>query len=78
MCVNSLPVQAFDGLALGTAFVRAKFSTAKYLAFAAIFVLITPIGIAVGIGISKSYETGSKASLASQGTFNAISAGQSL
>lgn len=69
--------QAFDGLALGSAFVRANFGWKKYCAFAVIFVLITPIGIAIGMGISTSYAPGSKAALGTEAVFNSVSAGQS-
>ena len=69
--------QAFDGLALGSAFVRANFGWKKYCSLAAIFVLITPIGIAIGIGVSKSYAPGSKAALGTEAAFNSVSAGES-
>lgn len=73
-----VPLQGFDGLALGTAFVKAKFSTARYITFACIFVMVTPIGIALGIGISQSYQPGSKAALGTEAAFNSISAGWPL
>ena len=69
-------MQAFDGLALGTAFVRAQFSTLKYVMFGIAFILVTPVGVAIGIGISRSYAAGSRASLACQGAFNSVSAGK--
>lgn len=71
-------LQACDGLALATSFVHAKISIFKYVAFVTIFVLITPTGIAAGVGISTTYTTGSRACLASQGTFSAFAAGESL
>ena len=70
--------QAFDGLALGSAFVRAGFSRAKYCLFAALFVLVTPFGIAIGIGVSQSYAPGSKGALATEAAFNSISAGEAV
>jgi hypothetical protein len=68
--------QGFDGLALGTAFARANFSSRRYTLFGVMFVLVTPLGIALGMGISKSYAPGSKAALGSEATFNSISAGK--
>lgn len=69
--------QAFEGLALGSSFVAAEYSNVKYVIFAAAFVLITPIGAALGLAVSaaSSYNGNSKAELASEGAFNAISAG---
>mmetsp|Transcript_19033 Transcript_19033/g.57508 ORF Transcript_19033/g.57508 Transcript_19033/m.57508 type:complete len:326 (-) Transcript_19033:773-1750(-) len=67
--------QAFDGLALGSAFVRAGFSRLKYCIFAALFVMVTPCGIAIGIGVSQSYAPGSKAALGTEAAFNSVSAG---
>ena len=68
--------QGFDGLALGTAFARANFSNRRYILFASMFVLVTPLGIALGMGISTSYAPGSKAALGSEAVFNSISAGK--
>lgn len=68
--------QAFDGLALGSAFVRAGFSRLKYCIFAALFVMVTPCGIAIGIGVSQSYAPGSKAALGTEAAFNSVSAGE--
>lgn len=43
------------------------------MAFA--FVLITPIGVAIGIGVRKSFSQNGKAALLSVGILNSISAG---
>ena len=82
MQVRSLSValcfhQAFEGLALGSSFVAAAYSTTKYVLFAAAFVLITPAGVAIGLAVSaaSSFNENSKAALASEGAFNAVSAG---
>ena len=69
--------QAFEGLALGASFVEANYSSLKYTLFAAAFVLITPAGVAIGLAVSAAsgYNENSKAALASEGAFNAVSAG---
>ena len=67
--------QGFEGLALGGSFVMAGYSRLKYGLMAAAFILITPIGVAIGLGISSSFNPNSKAALVSEGTFNSISAG---
>lgn len=38
--------QGFEGLALGTTFIRANFSTLKYLIYLAVFVLVSAIAAA--------------------------------
>lgn len=39
------------------------------------FSLTTPVGIAIGIGISSTYNGNSKTALIVEGTFNALAAG---
>ena len=46
------PIAAVQGLALGVTYVKAGFSTLKYLVLGVAFVIVTPIGIAIGIGSS--------------------------
>jgi len=36
---------------------------------------VTPVGVAIGIGLGSSYNSSSKAALASEGVFDSISAG---
>lgn len=69
--------QAFEGLALGSSFVAAAYSNTRYVLFAAAFVLITPAGVGIGLAVSatSSFNDNSKAALASEGAFNAVSAG---
>lgn len=68
-------MQGFDGLALGSAFINANFSKKRYIVFGVLFVLVNPIGIAIGMGISRSYAPGSRAALGCEAIFNSISAG---
>lgn len=67
--------QGNEGLALGCLFIRAGYSRIKYVLFAAAFILVTPIGVAIGIGVSSNYNGESKAALGTEGVFDAISAG---
>lgn len=67
--------QGFEGIALGSQFMKAQYSVAKYIVLMLIFVLITPIGIAIGIGVGNSYQASSHTALGFEGAFNAVSAG---
>lgn len=67
--------QANEGLALGVLFCKAGYSRWKYFIFAAAFVLVTPLGVAIGIGVSGDYNGESKAALATEGVFDSVSAG---
>ena len=60
---SDLPMQGFEGLALGSAFLRAKFSMLKYFTFLAVFVCITPIGLIIGICMGNSYNENSRVRL---------------
>ena len=48
--------RATQGVALGVTYIKAGFSTVKYLLLGLAFVLVTPIGIAIGIGVGTSYN----------------------
>ena len=67
--------QGFEGLALGSTFVRAQYGAAKYAVLSIIFVLVTPIGIAIGLGVNASYNPNSQPALIVEGVFNAVAAG---
>ena len=56
-------------------FVKAGYSRAKYFLLAAAFVIVTPLGVAIGIAVSNNYNGESKAALGSEGVFDAVSAG---
>ena len=68
-------IQACEGVALGSLFVRAEFTLRKYILLGVIFLLITPIGVAIGIGVGASYQSESKVALGFEGGFDSLSAG---
>ena len=54
---------------------KAGFSNIKFLLFALAFVLVTPIGVAIGMGIGASYNRSSPVALGFEGGFDSLSAG---
>jgi solute carrier family 39 (zinc transporter), member 1/2/3 len=52
-----------------------SFSTAKKLLMAAAFALITPIGMAIGIGVLQHFNGNDRQTLLATGTLDALSAG---
>ncbi|KAF5765867.1 putative zinc/iron permease [Helianthus annuus] len=67
--------QMFEGMGLGSCITEAKFKGWKVATMSILFSLTTPIGIAIGIGISNTYDENSHLALILQGIFNALSAG---
>ncbi|MEW5314428.1 MAG: hypothetical protein WDW38_005929 [Sanguina aurantia] len=67
--------QAMEGLGLGAVVGSAGFSRNKAFFMCCLYSLTTPIGVAVGIAISTTYDTNSTAALAVNGAFNGVSAG---
>ena len=55
--------------------VVADFRIISYVAMACVFALTTPVGIAIGLGISSTYNPNSKAALGTEGVFDSISTG---
>jgi zinc transporter 1/2/3 len=55
--------------------VQAKFKTTSAAIMATFFSVTTPVGIAIGIGISSVYNENSPTALIVQGVFDAASAG---
>lgn len=69
--------QMFEGLALGTRIAALKSSTSfltKTL-MAAIFTLITPVGMAIGVGVLQKFNGNDPATIVAIGTLDALSAG---
>ncbi|EEF30239.1 zinc/iron transporter, putative [Ricinus communis] len=67
--------QFFEGMGLGGCISQAKFKSRAVAAMVLFFSLTTPIGIAVGIGISHSYNGNAQTALIVEGVFNSASAG---
>ncbi|CAI9093682.1 OLC1v1029241C2 [Oldenlandia corymbosa var. corymbosa] len=67
--------QFFEGFALGGCISQAQFKTLHSTLMACFFAVTTPLGIAVGTGISKIYNANSPRAVAIEGIFDSISAG---
>ncbi|XP_059662945.1 zinc transporter 8-like [Cornus florida] len=67
--------QFFEGMGLGGCISQAKFKAGAIATMALFFSLTTPVGIAIGIGISNVYKENSPTALIVEGIFNAASAG---
>ncbi|KAF9115795.1 high-affinity Zn(2+) transporter zrt1 [Mortierella sp. AM989] len=68
--------QFFEGFALGARIAALAFDTSyTHYALALIFSLTTPVGVAIGVGISNTYSSNSKSSLLVEGIFDSISTG---
>ncbi|XP_073275975.1 zinc transporter 4, chloroplastic-like [Primulina huaijiensis] len=67
--------QFFEGFALGGCISQTRFRTLHSTLMACFFALTTPIGIAVGIGISSIYNSNSPRALVIEGVVDSVSAG---
>lgn len=70
--------QMFEGIALGTCIAelpKAAASTMAKLIMAGTFALITPIGMAIGIGVLKKFNGNDPSTIVAIGTLDAVSAG---
>ncbi|CZT52375.1 related to Fe2+/Zn2+ regulated transporter [Rhynchosporium secalis] len=69
--------QMFEGLALGTRIASLKSSTSFLTKsiMATVFTLITPIGMAIGVGVLKHFNGNDPATIVAIGTLDALSAG---
>lgn len=67
--------QFFEGMGLGGCITQAKFKTKSIVIMALFFSLTTPVGIAIGMGITNVYNESSPNALIVEGIFNAASAG---
>ncbi|XVF31749.1 hypothetical protein REPUB_Repub17cG0018800 [Reevesia pubescens] len=67
--------QFFEGMGLGGCISQAQFKFRAIAIMVLFFSLTTPVGIAIGIGISNIYNESSPTALIVEGIFNAASAG---
>ncbi|PBP22976.1 zinc/iron transporter [Diplocarpon rosae] len=69
--------QMFEGLALGTRIAALKSSTSFWIksSLAGAFTLITPIGMAIGVGVLSKFNGNDPATIIAIGTLDAVSAG---
>ncbi|KAG0615571.1 hypothetical protein M758_5G052000 [Ceratodon purpureus] len=67
--------QFFEGFALGGCIAQAGFRNMTALVMGFFFAITTPLGIAIGMGISTTYNENSPKALIVQGVFDSISAG---
>jgi zinc transporter 1/2/3 len=70
--------QMFEGIALGTCIAelpKAAASTLQKCVMGGIFALITPIGMAIGIGVLNSFNGNDPSTIIAIGTLDALSAG---
>ncbi|KAK4484340.1 hypothetical protein RD792_006917 [Penstemon davidsonii] len=67
--------QFFEGIGLGGCITQAKFNARAVAIMGLFFSLTTPVGIAIGIGISKIYSETSATALIVEGVFDSASAG---
>ncbi|KAL5721068.1 hypothetical protein ACHQM5_013674 [Ranunculus cassubicifolius] len=67
--------QFFEGMGLGGCIAQAKFKSRAVVVMGLFFAFTTPVGIAIGIGISNVYEENSPIALIVEGVLNSASAG---
>lgn len=67
--------QFFEGMGLGGCIAQAGFKNVTTFFMALAFSLTTPVGIAIGMGISSTYNENSTTALIVEGLFDAISSG---
>lgn len=67
--------QLFEGMGLGSCISQAKFKARTIATMSIFFSLTTPVGIAIGFGISNIYDENSPTALIVEGIFNSASAG---
>ncbi|KAK9937226.1 hypothetical protein M0R45_014030 [Rubus argutus] len=67
--------QFFEGMGLGGCICQAKFKSRAIATMVLFFSLTTPVGIALGMGLSSFYKENSRTALIVEGVFNSASAG---
>ncbi|KMT12593.1 hypothetical protein BVRB_5g098330 [Beta vulgaris subsp. vulgaris] len=67
--------QFFEGIGLGGCIAQAAFRSGSTMCMALFFSLTTPVGVAIGIGITNVYDDSSPTALVVQGLLNSVAAG---
>jgi len=67
--------QMFEGLALGSRIADLRTHMTSKLLMATAFALVTPIGMAIGIGVLNQFNGNDKATIVAIGTLDALSSG---
>jgi zinc transporter 1/2/3 len=67
--------QNFEGLALGSRIGELQIKLAEKMIMATAFALVTPIGMAIGIGVLNQFNGNDPATIIAIGTLDALSAG---
>ncbi|XP_028756703.1 zinc transporter 8-like [Neltuma alba] len=67
--------QFFEGMGLGSVISQAKYKNRTVAIMASFFALTTPVGIAIGIGITNVYDANSETALITEGILSTASAG---
>ncbi|PNH09823.1 Zinc transporter 3 [Tetrabaena socialis] len=70
--------QWLEGISLASVVIRGGFSRLKGVAMVLLYSLTCPVGIAVGMGIAKTYDGESERTRGVQGAFNGVSGGMLL
>mmetsp|Transcript_11698 Transcript_11698/g.28715 ORF Transcript_11698/g.28715 Transcript_11698/m.28715 type:complete len:392 (-) Transcript_11698:1177-2352(-) len=70
--------QLLEGIALSSFIIDAAVGMVKGVIMIVIYALTSPVGIAIGIGITKTYDENSVKAKAVQGVFNGLSGGMLL
>lgn len=67
--------QMFEGLALGSRISELQIRMAEKLTMAGAFAVVTPIGMAIGIGVLNQFNGNDPSTIIAIGTLDALSAG---
>ncbi|XP_042457026.1 zinc transporter 8-like [Zingiber officinale] len=67
--------QFFEGMGLGGCIAQAKFKRGSIITMGLFFSLTTPVGIAIGIGVSSVYNENSPTALIVEGLLNSVASG---
>ncbi|KAK9152211.1 hypothetical protein Syun_010520 [Stephania yunnanensis] len=72
---HAYPLQTIDSMQTPCTYLEAKFKAKSVIVMALFFALTTPIGVAIGIGITSKYDENSSTALIVEGILNAASSG---